>query len=116
MRKIIIFITVLIIFTQNIFAHPGNTDSDGCHTCRTNCEKWGLNYDEYHCHNAKGANPVNQSKSIDNDYNYNTTKNNTSNAPTVNTDVNDDTDYNILPGVLMVGAFIGGYIFGRRKK
>lgn len=91
MRKIIIFVTVLIIFTQNIFAHPGNTDSDGCHTCRTNCEKWGLNYDEYHCHNAKGANPVNQSKSVDN-------------------------DFNILPGVLVVGAFIGGCIFGRRKK
>jgi hypothetical protein len=31
-------------------AHPGGTDSAGCHTCRTNCESWGLDYGEYHCH------------------------------------------------------------------
>lgn len=31
-------------------SHPGNTDANGCHTCRTNCEKWGLEYGEYHCH------------------------------------------------------------------
>jgi hypothetical protein len=35
-------------------AHPGNTDSSGCHTCRTNCSDWGLSYGEYHCHNNKG--------------------------------------------------------------
>jgi murein L,D-transpeptidase YcbB/YkuD len=34
-------------------AHPGNTDSSGCHTCRTNCPKWGLSTGEYHCHRAK---------------------------------------------------------------
>lgn len=34
-------------------AHPGRTDASGCHTCRTNCPKWGLNTGEYHCHNAK---------------------------------------------------------------
>lgn len=36
-------------------AHPGNTDSSGCHTCRTNCPDWGLSYGEYHCHNAKSS-------------------------------------------------------------
>jgi hypothetical protein len=36
-------------------AHPGNTDSSGCHTCRTNCPSWGLSYGEYHCHNSKGV-------------------------------------------------------------
>jgi hypothetical protein len=25
-------------------AHPGRTDGNGGHTCRTNCESWGLNY------------------------------------------------------------------------
>jgi len=35
-------------------AHPGNTDRYGCHTCRTNCYKWGLSYGEYHCHNVRG--------------------------------------------------------------
>lgn len=34
-------------------AHPGNTDSNGGHTCRTNCtEKWGLQYGQYHYHNG----------------------------------------------------------------
>lgn len=37
-----------------VFAHPGRTDSVGCHTCRTNCLNWGLSYDEYHCHRSKG--------------------------------------------------------------
>ena len=36
-------------------AHPGRTDGSGCHTCRTNCEKWGLSYGEYHCHNGGGS-------------------------------------------------------------
>lgn len=31
-------------------AHPGRTNRYGCHTCRTNCERWGLEYGEYHCH------------------------------------------------------------------
>lgn len=35
-------------------AHPGRTDVYGCHTCKTNCPKWGLSYGEYHCHNSKG--------------------------------------------------------------
>ncbi|CAM4505255.1 copper amine oxidase N-terminal domain-containing protein [Paenibacillus macerans] len=36
-------------------AHPGRTDSKGGHTCRTNCEKWGLEYGEYHYHNGGGS-------------------------------------------------------------
>lgn len=36
-----------------VFAHPGRTDSAGCHTCRTNCSSWGLSTGEYHCHRAK---------------------------------------------------------------
>lgn len=35
---------------QEAYAHPGNTASDGCHYCRTNCSKWGVPYDERHCH------------------------------------------------------------------
>ena len=33
-------------------AHPGGTDENGCHYCRTNCEKWNLAKDERHCHNG----------------------------------------------------------------
>jgi len=38
-----------------VSAHPGGTDSSGCHTCRTNCPNWGLSYGEYHCHRSKGV-------------------------------------------------------------
>lgn len=50
-----VFIGILFLATPFITsAHPGNTDSYGCHTCKTNCSNWGLSYGEYHCHNAKG--------------------------------------------------------------
>lgn len=32
-------------------AHPGGTDSRGCHTCRTNCARWGIPTGFYHTHN-----------------------------------------------------------------
>lgn len=34
-------------------AHPGGTDVAGCHTCRTNCHRYGLPNGEYHCHESK---------------------------------------------------------------
>jgi hypothetical protein len=36
-------------------AHPGRTDGSGGHTCRTNCESWGLGYGEYHYHGGEGS-------------------------------------------------------------
>jgi hypothetical protein len=41
---------LLFSFSQEVKAHPGNTDSFGKHTCRTNCGKWGLEYGDYHGH------------------------------------------------------------------
>ena len=38
-----------------VYAHPGGTDANGCHTCRTNCEYYGLDYGEYHCHNSSSS-------------------------------------------------------------
>ena len=35
-------------------AHSGGTDKYGCHTCKTNCPKWGLKKGQYHCHKSKG--------------------------------------------------------------
>mgnify|MGYP001616562809 CR=1 FL=1 len=55
-----IYILVIVLFFSVSFgptvalAHPGRTDSSGCHTCRTNCPNWGLSYGEYHCHRSKG--------------------------------------------------------------
>lgn len=40
----------LFLFTGSASAHPGRTDSSGGHTCRTNCENWGLDQGEYHSH------------------------------------------------------------------
>jgi hypothetical protein len=44
----------LLTAVSHVSAHPGRTDANGGHTCRTNCEKWGLQYGEYHYHN-KGS-------------------------------------------------------------
>ncbi len=37
---------------MTVSAHPGRTDSNGGHYCRTNCAKWGLANGEYHYHNG----------------------------------------------------------------
>lgn len=51
-----LFVAGLSFFVSvpTTYAHPGNTDASGCHTCRTNCSSWGLSYGQYHCHNSKG--------------------------------------------------------------
>jgi hypothetical protein len=53
LNKIIFIISLFALsFSSIATAHPGRTDSSGGHTCRTNCEKWGLQYGEYHYHNG----------------------------------------------------------------
>ncbi len=56
MKRINTFIfLVMILFCvmpSLALAHPGRTDDSGCHYCRTNCTKWGLADNEYHCHNG----------------------------------------------------------------
>lgn len=53
-------------------AHPGRTDANGGHTCRTNCEKWGLEYGEYHYHNG-GSSSGGSSSGSSNGYSSTTT-------------------------------------------
>jgi len=56
MALVIIFFSTYMTFASKVtthsmsIAHPGRTDRWGCHTCRTNCYRWGLDYGEYHCH------------------------------------------------------------------
>ncbi len=53
MQVLVILTLVLIVFflfPLPAFAHPGNTASDGCHYCWTNCDSWGEVYGERHCH------------------------------------------------------------------
>ncbi|MEK4196112.1 MBL fold metallo-hydrolase [Paenibacillus sp. FSL L8-0323] len=59
MKRIIvpIFISlVLLLMPVLAEAHPGRTDANGGHYCRTNCAKWGLENGEYHYHNGGGSN------------------------------------------------------------
>lgn len=53
--KGLIMIIIVILSPLYVEAHPGRTDSNGCHTCRTNCAKWGLSYGQYHCHGKKNS-------------------------------------------------------------
>jgi len=55
--KKIVFLCLIFLLNPNVvLAHPGRTDSNGCHTCRTNCAYWGLKNGEYHCHNGGTTN------------------------------------------------------------
>lgn len=53
-RMVVLFVlfSMLFLIPNIVLAHPGRTDSSGCHACRTNCSKWGLNNNEYHCHSG----------------------------------------------------------------
>jgi endonuclease YncB( thermonuclease family) len=57
--KKIKYLFLLLVFAvaipSQVLAHPGRTDSSGGHTCRTNCEQYGLEYGEYHYHNGGGS-------------------------------------------------------------
>ncbi len=58
LKGFIIFLIVvleIVFISVPVFAHPGNTASDGCHYCRTNCAKWGEVEGARHCHNSKPA-------------------------------------------------------------
>ena len=52
---ILMFIISILLNFDFVYAHPGRTDSNGCHTCGTNCSKWGLYDGEYHCHNGSSS-------------------------------------------------------------
>ena len=62
---LVVFISLLSI--KDVYAHPGRTDSRGCHYCRTNCSKWSLRNGEYHCHN-NGSSSNSTSNSVNNIY------------------------------------------------
>ena len=52
MKLLLTLFAVTFLFTTQMYAHPGRTASDGCHYCRTNCDKWGVPWNERHCHNG----------------------------------------------------------------
>ncbi len=48
--KFVFLFILLILFPRVVDAHPGRTDSNGCHYCRTNCDSWGVAWNVKHCH------------------------------------------------------------------
>lgn len=52
MKKIMPFIVIALVIISNflnpLMAHPGNTDSNGMHYCRTNCDDWGVPWNQMH--------------------------------------------------------------------
>lgn len=56
-------LALLLVSGSVVSAHPGRTDANGGHTCRTNCERWGLSYGEYHYHNGGGSSSGSKSSS-----------------------------------------------------
>ena len=54
MKKLILVLSLIlcIFYPPTVLAHPGRLDKNNCHTCKTNCAKWGLDDYEYHCHNG----------------------------------------------------------------
>ncbi|MBM7571579.1 hypothetical protein JOC48_002075 [Aquibacillus albus] len=93
MRKVFVLLLILIYITsfKVVLAHPGNTDSNGGHYCRTNCEEWGYNYGEYHYH--------------DNNYNDH------SHYPSTNQGSTDNTnEKSIIGGVILLIIFVS--LFG----
>ncbi|MFL8888425.1 YHYH domain-containing protein [Helcococcus kunzii] len=55
-KIIILSLAILVTFSGMSSAHPGRTDKNGGHTCRTNCtERWGLFYGEHHHHASDGS-------------------------------------------------------------
>ncbi len=63
MKRVVCFIGVMLFFAgiMPVMAHPGRTNSSGCHVCRTNCASWGLSNGEYHCHNGSSSSSNNRS-------------------------------------------------------
>jgi len=58
MKKILLLALPLFLFltiSNTALAHPGRTASDGCHYCRTNCDSWGVAWNERHCHNGSSV-------------------------------------------------------------
>lgn len=60
MRTKALIAAVLLSYfgTEPVAAHPGGTAADGCHYCRTNCDRWGVAWGERHCHGGRMMNDL----------------------------------------------------------
>lgn len=99
MKKIIFLLIADMLFISCVYAHPGRTDANGCHTCYTNCEKWGYEYGTKHCHNSSGSTDsnVNNSSEVKNN-STNTYKKSSDN--TIKTITIDETIYDNFENIV----------------
>lgn len=74
MKKVVGVMIFVLCFCQIMVVqgHPGRTDANGCHYCRTNCANWGLQNGEYHCHNGGSSTNSRVNNNNDNNSNNNT--------------------------------------------
>ena len=49
---------LLVLLALDAAGHPGGTAADGCHYCRTNCDRWNVEADERHCHGGGSSPPT----------------------------------------------------------
>ena len=56
-RCVKLLLLVVVLTATPAFAHPGRTAADGCHYCRTNCDKWGEVAGARHCQSGKATIP-----------------------------------------------------------
>lgn len=79
-----------------VVASPGGLDKSGCHTCRSNCNRYGLKDGQYHCHRNSSTNKKStSSNSSKKTVKKNTTKK-TSNAANTNKSSNKNSNKNIV--------------------
>lgn len=55
---------LILLFPSVILAHPGRTASDGCHYCKTNCDSWGVAWNQRHCHGGGSVQGVQEQQPI----------------------------------------------------
>ena len=53
MKKLYLAVWVCLLIPVFANAHPGNTDSKGCHQCRAHCDEWNVPWDKKHCYGDK---------------------------------------------------------------
>jgi hypothetical protein len=96
----LISVYCFIVSIEPAIAHPGRTDSDGGHYCRTNCPSWGLEYNEYHFHDSKRPLPVVNEPS----------------APKTNYPISDDSFDWLGSGFFALGGGFVTYLIMKPKK
>lgn len=52
MKRLILSFCIVLLLPSLVFSHPGRTDRDGCHVCRSNCAQWNVEKGVKHCHSG----------------------------------------------------------------